>query len=89
LQDLVDQARIPHPASPLGPYLTISIGVATARPRTETPEALVDLADRLLYAAKKKGRKAIAAAEIGSAAHTALMQTRDDTVNAAGQTLVA
>lgn len=89
LQNLVDQARIPHPASPLGPYLTISIGVATAMPRTETPEALVDLADRLLYAAKKKGRKAIAGAEIGSAAHTALMQTRDETVTAAGQTLVA
>lgn len=89
LQEIIDQARIPHPASPLGPYLSISIGAAAARPAAETPEALVDLADRLLYAAKKKGRKAIAGAELGSAEHAALVQVRDETSGAVGQARVA
>ncbi len=47
---------IAHPCSPSGSRLTISIGVATAHDLTSSPEALVALADRLLYAAKDVGR---------------------------------
>ncbi len=49
-------AAIAHPRSPLGPRLTISIGVATTAEFAGSPDALVALADRLLYAAKDAGR---------------------------------
>ena len=69
LQAIINHARIPHPASPVGPCLTISIGVASAYPPAESPEALVDLADRLLYATKKQGRKGIMSGQLGASAH--------------------
>lgn len=69
LQAIINHARIPHPASPVGPCLTISIGVASAYPPAESPEALVDLADRLLYATKKQGRKGIMSGQLGAFAH--------------------
>lgn len=50
------RAEIPHPASPLGARLTISIGVATASELSGEPAALIGLADHLLYAAKHAGR---------------------------------
>jgi diguanylate cyclase (GGDEF)-like protein len=50
------RAAIPHPASPLGPRLTLSIGVATASELSGEPAALLALADQLMYAAKHAGR---------------------------------
>jgi diguanylate cyclase (GGDEF)-like protein len=50
------RAAIPHPASPLGARLTISIGVATAAELSGDPAALFALADQLMYAAKHAGR---------------------------------
>jgi diguanylate cyclase (GGDEF)-like protein len=64
LQAAIDDACIPHPNSPLGPHLTISIGAATAHPPAQTPESLVALADRMLYAAKERGRRGIAGGEL-------------------------
>jgi len=76
LRAIVDRAGIPHPASPLGPHLTVSIGAATARPPAASPDALVDLADRLLYAAKAKGRHGIAGGEVGVAALASPQEAR-------------
>ncbi len=53
------EADIPHPRSPLGPRLTVSIGVATANDLSGPPNALVGVADKLLYAAKAAGRNQI------------------------------
>jgi PleD family two-component response regulator len=54
-----------HPASPIGPYVTVSIGVSAARPSAETlPQALIAAADRALYAAKGEGRDCVAPASV-------------------------
>ena len=59
----VREACLPHPSRPLG-IVTVSVGVAAAVPAGSSPEALVELADRGLYAAKHAGRdRAATAAE--------------------------
>jgi PleD family two-component response regulator len=55
LLSTVRAANIAHPRTPLG-RLTISVGVATTEVFSGDPDALVALADRLLYAAKDAGR---------------------------------
>ena len=47
---------------PLG--VTISIGVATTRDPTETPETLISRADEALYGAKAAGRNGVRSAEL-------------------------
>jgi len=52
----LQRLALPHAASPFG-VVTISIGVAVLAPNdTNTPDALVQLADEALYRAKQKGR---------------------------------
>ena len=65
LRAALREAAIAHRASPLGDHLTMSIGAATAHPPQGSPEALVDLADRLLYVAKNQGRDRVVADECG------------------------
>ncbi|WP_203165952.1 diguanylate cyclase [Steroidobacter gossypii] len=49
--------KIPHPASSVGPYVTVSIGAACVEPQTgRHHDGLIQLADEALYAAKEGGR---------------------------------
>jgi diguanylate cyclase (GGDEF)-like protein len=53
----VNDARIPHAASPLGAWLSLSVGVASAMAdRARFPQSLVERADEALYRAKHQGR---------------------------------
>ena len=57
----VEALALPHPASETGPFVTISLGIATAVPDHQTGFlALVDQADQQLYAAKRSGRNRVA-----------------------------
>ena len=60
LRRSVEQLRIPGAAGDI--QLTVSIGVATAGPHTESVAALINQADRALYEAKRGGRNRVAAA---------------------------
>ncbi|MBY0239482.1 MAG: diguanylate cyclase [Burkholderiaceae bacterium] len=52
----LQRLALPHAASPFG-VITVSAGVAVLAPNeTNSPEALVQLADEALYRAKQKGR---------------------------------
>lgn len=58
---------IPHGFSPLGPRLTISLGVASAIPSPGSePAELLALADRAVYAAKAEGRNRVKVLEPAS-----------------------
>lgn len=49
--------KIPHPASSVGPYVTVSIGAACVEPQSgRHHDGLIQLADEALYAAKEGGR---------------------------------
>ncbi len=55
--DEMEKARIQHGDSPVSPWLSLSIGVATATANQDLlPEALVAHADSALYRAKDSGR---------------------------------
>ncbi|CAO3353684.1 diguanylate cyclase [Azospirillum melinis] len=56
----VAECRIPHAQSPVIPYVTISLGVATVIPSADgSPEQLAEMADQLLYRAKRTGRNRV------------------------------
>ena len=56
----IEELKLPHPASPIGPRLTVSAGVATATAdHLCSTEQLVSAADRALYKAKSLGRNLI------------------------------
>lgn len=56
----VRQVGITHEQSDAAAFLTLSIGIATMKPKEgEQPEALVSAADRALYRAKERGRNCI------------------------------
>ncbi|MBR8834751.1 MAG: diguanylate cyclase [Stigonema ocellatum SAG 48.90 = DSM 106950] len=57
IQKAVQQLSIPHKASAVNQYITLSIGIATVIPNTDmVPLNLVEAADQALYQAKAQGR---------------------------------
>ncbi|MDI2595265.1 diguanylate cyclase [Pseudomonas sp. N3-W] len=52
----LEKSAIPHSESPMG-VVTISVGISSlSGSKTETPENLIDVADKALYIAKSSGR---------------------------------
>ena len=63
LRGRVEALALPHPDSPAGSCITVSIGVGAACPRDvqTSPEALIAAADAAMYAAKARGRNCVEA----------------------------
>ncbi|MBK4719356.1 diguanylate cyclase [Azospirillum sp. YIM DDC1] len=60
LRGTVADRRLPHAVSHVADHVTISLGVATAQPILDnTPDRLTQLADGLLYEAKRAGRNRV------------------------------
>ncbi|WP_345773743.1 diguanylate cyclase domain-containing protein [Azospirillum endophyticum] len=61
----VAQRRIPHAQSPVARHVTISLGVASVIPSAESgPDRLAEMADQLLYRAKRAGRNRVQGATV-------------------------
>ena len=64
LREAVSRKRLAHGAPHAGPFVTLSIGVATEVPMDGmTSDALVTMADQALYAAKHGGRDRVLSSE--------------------------
>jgi len=60
IRSAIAELRIPHPDSDVAQVVTISLGVATARTgNIDSPQELIERADRALYRAKRSGRNRI------------------------------
>jgi diguanylate cyclase (GGDEF)-like protein len=56
----IESLAMPHPSSPAGPVVTISLGVSACVPSDEcTLQSLIAAADEALYAAKREGRNQV------------------------------
>lgn len=57
LRQAIQALQMTHEASPISPYITLSLGLSSLIPQPETSaNTLVENADRALYEAKKQGR---------------------------------
>ncbi len=63
----IELENIPHEYSPVGPCITVSVGVAAVMPqKTKSPQRLISLADRALYRAKDLGKNQVQALDDGN-----------------------
>ncbi|MFO7782984.1 MAG: diguanylate cyclase [Spirochaetia bacterium] len=69
LRRRIEKLAIPHPASPVGPVVTVSFGVAVMRPtEAADPSSLLREADTALYQAKALGRNRVVSGPDASSA---------------------
>lgn len=60
IRNAILDLRIPHKASPIHEYVTVSLGVASVIPMSEmNPNDLISMADEALYASKQTGRNRV------------------------------
>jgi two-component system cell cycle response regulator len=56
----VEHIQLPHPCSPVNPWVTLSLGISSLIPtQKDTPDHLIATADEALYEAKRQGRNRI------------------------------
>lgn len=68
LRRRIEALAIAHPTSPVGPHVTVSIGVSAVRPHASHPsDALIETSDRALYVAKARGRNRVVARAVPQA----------------------
>ncbi len=53
---IIEALHLPHAASPVSPWVTISVGGASAVPLRQKFSMLIEAADKALYEAKRSGR---------------------------------
>ncbi|GFE70589.1 diguanylate cyclase domain-containing protein [Chroococcus sp. FPU101] len=56
IHDLILSLKIPHQASPVSDWVTVSFGIACVVPQERSPDLLIQQADMALYQAKQQGR---------------------------------
>ena len=62
----MEREQLEHPASPIAPHVTVSIGAGATWPSEGgEPEGLLLAADRAMYAAKARGRNCVIAKYVG------------------------
>jgi diguanylate cyclase (GGDEF)-like protein len=62
IRSLIESLQLPHPRSSTGPWLTVSVGVATVVPtQYDRIDEFFVAADRMMYAAKEAGRNRVMA----------------------------
>ena len=69
LRAQVEAMAMAHPASPVAPHITVSIGISTVRPHASvSAEALIEASDMALYSAKQQGRNRVLGRAVDSGA---------------------
>lgn len=62
---LIEKLQIPHEASAVSRFVTVSMGVGTIKPSAEmAPKHFIEAVDKLLYKAKQDGRNRIESASL-------------------------